>query len=228
MIKFLSVLVIVQFFFMSAALRPATSFEAKYYQEQTNFTETKVPITKYNFRPGPLDICIYKDNKVSNSYYVWAKLSVQKWRQALREYTGNQKAWNITAHYIKLSQDLQYCTVKVYILCTYKDFPGYPSQSNAYTSIQSKENGNYLDIKVFLAPFVLHGDGRTEINLPTYAYRNTVVHEIGHVFGLGHMHSLKAYLMSPQFDFWQEKDQLPITTLELRSVINAYGNKGFS
>jgi len=33
---------------------------------------------------------IYKEGSVENSYYVWTKMAVQKWRQALREYTGNQ------------------------------------------------------------------------------------------------------------------------------------------
>jgi predicted Zn-dependent protease len=74
----------------------------------------------------------------------------------------------------------------------------------------------------------LHGDGKTEINLPTYAFRNSAVHEIGHVLGLGHMQSQKGYLMSPQFDFWEDKDQLPITTLELRALIKTYGTDGFN
>src|SRR5579884_4365796 len=99
-----------------------------------------VPVTKYRSSPGPMDICIYKDNRIPNSYYVWTKLGVQKWRQALREYTGNQKAWDITAHYVKLMQDLGSCTVKVYIYTTYKAFPAYPNQPSAYTAIRYKDN----------------------------------------------------------------------------------------
>jgi hypothetical protein len=34
--------------------------------------------------------------------------------------------------------------------------------------------------------------------------------------------------MSPQFDFWEEKDQLPITTLELHALIKTYGTDGFN
>jgi hypothetical protein len=33
--------------------------------------------------------------------------------------------------------------------------------------------------------------------------------------------------MSPQFDFWEESEQLPITTLELDAVVKAYGTDGF-
>jgi predicted Zn-dependent protease len=75
---------------------------------------------------------------------------------------------------------------------------------------------------------VLHGDGETEIDLPTYAFRNSAVHEVGHVLGLGHMQSEKGYLMSPQFDFWEEDDQLPITTLELDALVQVYGSDGYS
>jgi hypothetical protein len=41
------------------------------------------------------------------------------------------------------------------------------------------------------------------------------------------MQSEKGYLMSPQFDFWEEDDQLPITTLELDALIEKYGTDGF-
>jgi hypothetical protein len=41
------------------------------------------------------------------------------------------------------------------------------------------------------------------------------------------MHSQKGYLMSPQFDFWEESQQLPITTLELDALVKAYGTDGF-
>jgi hypothetical protein len=33
--------------------------------------------------------------------------------------------------------------------------------------------------------------------------------------------------MSPQFDFFEEKDQLPITTLELDALVEVYGTDGF-
>jgi hypothetical protein len=41
------------------------------------------------------------------------------------------------------------------------------------------------------------------------------------------MQSQKGYLMSPQFDFWKENDQLPITTLELKALVKIYGTDGF-
>ena len=204
------------------------AFSAKYYQEQTNFSETTVPITRYSWKQDSIESCIYKQSGVPDSYYVWTKLAVQKWRQALREYTGNQQAWNISSHYVKSKADLESCAVKISIYRTYKEFPDYPIQTGAYTQVRYNGNGGDLDVRVYLAPFVLHGDGRTEINLPTYAFRNSAVHEIGHVLGLGHMRSQKGYLMSPQFDFWEEKDQLPITTLELHALIKTYGTDGFN
>jgi predicted Zn-dependent protease len=54
------------------------------------------------------------------------------------------------------------------------------------------------------------------------------VHEVGHVLGLGHMQLQKGYLMSPQFDFWETNEQLPITRLELDALVKAYGTDGFS
>ena len=41
------------------------------------------------------------------------------------------------------------------------------------------------------------------------------------------MESQKGYLMSPQFDFWEQDDQMPITTLELGALVDAYGTDGF-
>jgi hypothetical protein len=38
----------------------------------------------------------------------------------------------------------------------------------------------------------------------------------------------KGYLMSPQFDFWEKNEQLPITRLELDALVKAYGTDGFS
>jgi hypothetical protein len=202
------------------------AFAAKYYEEQTDFSETSVPLAPYSWHQDKIDVCIYKEDTVPNSYYVWTKLAVQSWRQALREYTNNQKAWDITARHVKSQAALESCDIKVYIYDTYKDFQGYPAQTGAYTSLKYNDSGD-LDARVYLSPLVLHGDGKTEINLPSYAFRNSAVHEIGHVLGLGHMQSMKGYLMSPQFDFWEEKDQLPITTLELGALVKIYGTDGF-
>ena len=200
----------------------APALAAKYYADQTDFTETSVPAEKYSWR-NSIEGCIYKEDDVKNSYYVWTKLAVQEWRQALREYTGNQEAWSFNVHYVRSEAALGSCDVKFYIYDTYKDFPEYPAQTGAYTYVDKSGP----DARVYLAPIVLHGDGKTEINLPNYAFRNTAVHEVGHVLGLGHMQSQKNYLMSPQFDFWKEKDQLPITTLELDALVRVYGNNGF-
>jgi hypothetical protein len=41
------------------------------------------------------------------------------------------------------------------------------------------------------------------------------------------MQMQKGYLMSPQFDFWQTSEQLPITTLELEALVKAYEIDGF-
>jgi len=212
------------FLVMSFNFSPALS--ARYYQEQTNFTETSVPLADYKWNQDSIQGCIYKESAVGNSYYVWTKLAVQKWRQALREYTGNQD-WNFVARYVRSESDLASCDVKFYIYETYKGFPGYPTQTGAYTSVKSQKGQSNLDARVYLAPVVLHGDGKTEIELPSYAFRNSAVHEVGHVLGLAHMHSQKGYLMSPQFDFWEEKAQLPITTLELEALISLYGRSGF-
>jgi hypothetical protein len=92
----------------------------------------------------------------------------------------------------------------------------------------NNNNNNNLDVQIYLSPLVIHGDGKTEIKLPSYAFRNSAVHELGHELGLGHMHSQKGYLMSPQFDFWEESEQLPITTLELDALVKAYGTDGFA
>ena len=208
-----------------ANLSPALA--AIYYEEQTNFTESSVPMARYNWNQDDIEGCIYKEDGVENSYYVWTKLAVQKWRQALREYTGNQEAWSFTARYIRSEAALESCDVKFYIYDTYKDFPGYPATTGAYTSVKFNEGGGDLDVRVYLSPLVLHGDGDTEIDLPTYAFRNSAVHEVGHVLGLGHTQSEKGYLMSPQFDFWEEDDQLPITTFELDALTEVYGDNGF-
>ncbi len=228
MYKKLSHLAMAATFLAIIILNFVPAFAAKYYADQTNFTETFVPTANYSWNQYSIDVCIYKEGSVPNSYYVWTKLAVQSWRQALREYTGNQEAWNITARYAKSLAALESCDVKVYIFSTYKEFEGYPTQTGAYTSVKYNDNIDKMDVRVYLSPLVLHGDGKTELNLPSYAFRNSAVHEIGHVLGLSHMQSTKGYLMSPQFDFWEEKDQLPITTLELSALVRIYGTDGFS
>jgi hypothetical protein len=219
------------FFLLFIAYSFSPGFAAKYYSEQNNFTETSVPMTRYNWDKDDIKSCIYLDDGIENAYYVWTKLSVQKWRNALQEYTGNHLGWNITAKFVKSEAELELCDIKVYIYDKYSDFPDYPIQTGAYTSVGLEEgienNNNSLDIRVYLSPLVLHGDGETEINLPPYAFRNSAVHEIGHVLGFGHMQMQKGYLMSPQFDFWQTNEQLPITTLELEALVKAYGIDGF-
>ena len=202
----------------------APAMAARYYEEQNDFIENRIPVANYRWDHDDIEGCIYKEDSVKNSYYVWTKIGVQKWRQALREYTGDEDAWNFTARYVSSQAELESCDVKFYIYGSYKDFPGYPNQTGAYTSADPREG---LDVRVYLAPLVLHGDGKTEIDLPSYAFRNSAVHEVGHVLGLGHMQSQKGYLMSPQFDFWEEDDQLPITTLELNALMEEYGSDGF-
>jgi hypothetical protein len=208
---------------------------AKYYSEQTEFAETFIPMTRYSWDKDDIESCIYREDGVDNAYYVWTKLSVQRWRHALQEYTGNQEEWNITARFVKSETELESCAIKIYIYDKYRDFPDYPAQTGAYTSVtfkdggggEEEENNNNLDLRIYLSPLVLHGDGETEINLPSYAFRNSAVHEVGHVLGLGHMQLQKGYLMSPQFDFWEMSEQLPITTLELDALVQAYGTDGF-
>ena len=80
---------------------------------------------------------------------------------------------------------------------------------------------------MYLSPKVLHGDGSTEIELPSFAFRNSALHEVGHALGLSHNEKPKGYLMSPMFDFWEEDDQLPITTMELSTLVSIYGTEGF-
>lgn len=221
----LSLFAVAAAFLVVANFSPALA--ARYYVDQTDFTESSVPLAKYSWDQDGIEGCIYKEDGVENSYYVWTKIGVQKWRQALREYTNNQDAWSFTARYVRSIAELESCDVKFYIYDTYKDFPDYPKMTGAYTSVKFNDGGGDLDARVYLAPLVLHGDGKTEIDLPTYAFRNSAVHEVGHVLGLEHMQSQKDYLMSPQFDFWKEDDQLPITTLELEALVDEYGTDGF-
>jgi hypothetical protein len=198
---------------------------ATYYKEQTDFSETAVPVAGYRWTHD-LQWCIYKEPGVPNKYYVWAKLAVQDWRKALREYTGKAQEWKMSVRYVPDESRMAGCDVRVFIFKTYKEFPDYPLQTGAYTAAQYV--GGIADSSsVYMAPKVLHGDGKTEIDLPSYAFRNSAVHEAGHVFGLSHMAKQKGYLMSPMFDFWEQHDQLPITTLELSSLIGIYGSDGF-
>lgn len=206
-------------------LVPQPVLAASYYSPQTNFTEDTVPLASYAWEKRSIRGCIYKDAEVPNSYYIWTKLAVQEWRQAMREFTGNTDDWAISARYASTKEGLEACDLKIYIFKDYKFFPDYPRQTGAYTSVKSSD-GN-LDARVYLSPTVLHGDGRTELDLPSYAFRNSAIHEIGHVLGLAHMKSQKGYLMSPQFDFQQERREYPITDLELRAIVDIYGADGF-
>ena len=144
------------------ALNFNAAIAAMHYKQQSNFAETTVPMANYKWTKDNIQGCIYKENTVPDSYYVWAKLAIQQWREALREYTGLQNVWNISAHYVKSNADLGLCDVKIYIYASYKEFPGYPMQTGAYTKVNYNDgksrtvDGNVLDARVYLAPFVLH------------------------------------------------------------------------
>src|SRR5712692_6621896 len=112
----------------------------EYYVPQINFAEKTVPIAKYHWHFDRIDGCIYKEPGIPNSYYVWTKLQVQSWRNALREYTGNHDSWTITGRYINNVAALQPCPLKFYILKSYKEFPGYPQQTGSYTSVDYNQN----------------------------------------------------------------------------------------
>jgi hypothetical protein len=121
---------------------------------------------------------------------------------------------------------MQGCDIRIYIYDTYRDFPGYPEQTGAYTSVRHVD-GVAESASVYLSPVVLHDDDTTEAELPTYTFRNTAVHEVGHVLGLSHNAKEKGYLMSPLFDYFEYDYQLPITTLELSTLVSIYGDDGF-
>ena len=228
---FAIIIIIILSYSLSATFIPIhvmnQALAATYYSSQTNFEENEMPLTSYKWNKEGIDACIYKEEGIPNSYYVWTKLAVQSWRQALREYTGNYAVWNITARHITSSLDEgEKCNIVFHIYDSYKDFPDYPNQNGAYTATEY-QNGIPSLIHIYLSSVVLHGDGHTEIDLPSYAFRNSAIHETGHALGLGHMHSLKGYLMSPQFDFWEQYKEFPITTLELSALVKLYGEDGF-
>ncbi len=207
---------------------------ARYYEQQQDFSESSVPKASYRWDKNndgdPLQWCVWKEKGVANKYYVWTKMAVQDWRRALEEYTGSEGGWDMSVRYAPQKSGMAGdagCDVRVYIYDTYKDFPGYPEQTGAYTAVKYT-GGVAMGATVYLSPRVLHGDGKSEIDLPGYAFRSSAVHEAGHVLGLGHMNAEKGYLMSPLFDFWEQKDQLPITTLELSALAEVYGSGGFS
>jgi hypothetical protein len=216
-------------YFLNAAFIPISVMQqalaATYYSSQTNFEENEIPLTPYKWNKEGIDACIYKEEGIPNSYYVWTKLAVQSWRQALREYTENYTAWNITARHITSLDEAEDCDIAFYIYDSYKDFPD-PNQNGAYTATEY-QNGIPSLIHIYLSSVVLHGDGHTEIDLPSYAFRNSAIHETGHALGLGHMHSVKGYLMSPQFDYWEQHKEFPVTTLELFVLVRLYGIDGF-
>ena len=227
---FAIIIIMVLSYFLSATFTPISVMQqalaATYYSSQTNFEENEMPLTSYKWNKEGIDACIYKEEGIPNSYYVWTKLAVQSWRQALREYTENFGAWNMTARHITSLDQVEDCDITFYIYDSYKDFPDYPNQTGAYTATEY-QNGIPSLIHIYLSSVVLHGDGHTEIDLPSYAFRNSAIHETGHALGLGHMRSVKGYLMSPQFDFWEQHKEFPITTLELSAMVKLYGKDGF-
>src|SRR5215207_6540087 len=109
--KKLSLLVAPTVVFLLLAFNFSAGLAASYYSEQTDFTETFVPMTGHRWDQDDIESCIYsEDGGVDNAYYVWTKLSVQKWRQALQDYTGNQEGWNITARSVKSQAELNRVT----------------------------------------------------------------------------------------------------------------------
>src|SRR5262245_26920496 len=133
--KLLLLPLVVAMFLVTTSFSPAMA--ARYYEEQSDFTENLIPVANFRWDHDDIEGCIYKEDSVKNSYYVWTKLGVQKWRQALREYTGDEDAWNFTVRYVSSTTELESCDVKFYIYESYKDFPGYPNQTGAYTSADS-------------------------------------------------------------------------------------------
>src|ERR671918_2473685 len=121
MCKKLSPLALIVFLLIAFNFSPGLA--AKYYSEQTDFTETFVPMTRQSWDKDDIESCVYREDGVDNAYYAWTKLSVQMWRQALQEYTGNQEEWNITARFVGYDAELESCDIKIYIYDKYRDFP---------------------------------------------------------------------------------------------------------
>lgn len=121
-----------------------------------------MPLASYSWNKENIDSCILEEDGVSNSYYVWAKLAVQYWRQALREYTEDTNLWNITARYVETTEQAEdeSCDFAIYIYDLYSDFPEYPNQKGAYTSAEST-SGIITSVNIYLDSVVLHGDGKT-------------------------------------------------------------------
>jgi len=217
---------LVALLFISFISVPA--FASRYYEEREaddDLTGATVPKASYRW-DSDMQWCVYKEDGVRNTYYSWAKLGVHMWRMALKDYSADRTEWDMPIKWAATENMPPDCDVKVYIYDTYKDFPGYPDQTGAYTSVEYK-NGVASSASVYMSPQVLHGDGKNVIDLPGYAYRNSAIHEVGHVLGLAHMKEAKGYLMSPTFDFWEQKQELPITTLELSTLVEIYGMNGF-
>lgn len=213
----------------SLLLSASPALASRYYKEQVNFTETAVPKAGYRWDKGsePLQWCVHREKGVEARYYAWTKLAALEWRKALREYTGDSEGWDMTVRQVPSKAAMQKgCDVRVHIHDTYKDFPGYPAQTGAYTAVEYSA-GVARVADVYMSPRVMHGDGTSEIDLPAHAFRNSAIHEAGHVLGLGHMATAKGYLMSPVFDFWEHDRRLPITTLELSALVETYGPDGF-
>lgn len=206
------------------SLIPASA--SRYYADQEDFAETSVPKANYRW-DADLQWCVYKEDGIAGKYYAWAKLAIHKWRMALKDYTEARTEWNMPIKRAISEEMPADCDVKVYIYNTYTDFPAYLEQTGAYTAVEYT-NGIASSASVYMSPQVLHGDGKSVIDLPGYAFRNSAVHEVGHVLGLGHMAAPKGYLMSPMFDFWERTEQLPITTLELSTLTEIYGIDGFA
>jgi hypothetical protein len=201
---------------------------SRYYADQADFAETTVPKANYRWDANDLQWCVYKEDGIAGKYYTWAKLAIHKWRMALKDYTEARTEWNMPIkRAVSKEMPAAGCDVSVYIYDTYRDFPAYPEQTGAYTAVEYT-NGVASSASVYMSPQVLHGDGKSVIDLPGYAFRNSAVHEVGHVLGLGHMAAPKGYLMSPMFDFWELTKQLPITTLELSTLTDVYGTDGFA
>ena len=89
-------------------------------------------MTRYKWNQDNIESCLYKEDGVNNSYYVLTKLAVQKWRHALRKYTGNEGECSITIWCVHSETELESCDIKFYIYNKNTDSPNYPRQVHAY------------------------------------------------------------------------------------------------